>query len=110
MSTVPNSKAPVVCFKCGSSSLRVDPSHGQHHSKLTCNDCGTWRWGKAPWTRERAESFALPWGKHRGKRIGELAQSAEGRDYLRWIAENVHGNVAIAAGIALGLVGPGEAE
>jgi uncharacterized protein (DUF3820 family) len=55
---------------------------------------------------ERARAFAMPFGKHRGRTIADVAGTAAGRGYLAWVAENVEGNAATAAGIVLGIVDP----
>lgn len=60
-------------------------------------------WLKSPWTKQRAESFTMPFGKHRGQSVGDLAQTEQGRDYLRWVAENISENAGTAAAIAVGL-------
>jgi hypothetical protein len=44
----------------------------------------------------------MPYGKFRDRSVGELAETEDGRSYLRWLASEVHGNAAIAAGIVLG--------
>jgi hypothetical protein len=70
--------------------------------KVVCADCGRFvRFVPLPWTLERARRFILPYGKYRGRSVGDLTASVIGRDYLRWLAANTDGNVAKAAGIAL---------
>jgi hypothetical protein len=48
-------------------------------------------------TTERAKAFVLWFGKHRGSAIGALAETADGREYLGWLIENVGGSAAVAA-------------
>ena len=55
-------------------------------------------------------SFVLPFGKFKGRTVGDLADDKQGRSYLEWAAGNIEGNAGIAAGIALGLVDPGTME
>jgi hypothetical protein len=43
----------------------------------------------------------LWFGKHKDKKIGDLAESTEGRAYLTWLAETVGGNAAKAAEVSL---------
>jgi uncharacterized protein (DUF3820 family) len=99
-----------ICPHCGGSDLReVRCTSGPHHARLVCRDCGRHvRFLPAPWTLERARTFVLPYGKHRGHSIGDLAGSVTGRGYLQWLATR-HGNAATAAGVVLGLI-PGEGD
>jgi hypothetical protein len=53
---------------------------------------------------KRAAAFVMPFGRYRNRSVGYLAGSEAGRDYLRWLAENVEGNAAKAAAVVLGLV------
>jgi hypothetical protein len=86
------------------------PCDPPHWGRRDCLDCGRrGPWVKAPWSAERAANFMMPFGKHKGTTIGKLAQSESGRSYLRWAAENIKGNVGIAAKIALGQLDPEEA-
>ena len=95
------------CPGCGSTRLRLVRCDGPHWGRRDCLDGGRrGPWLKSPWTCERAVDFVLPFGKNRGRTIGELARSGTGRSYLRWLAENVEGNAGIAAKIALGLLEP----
>ena len=55
---------------------------------------------------DRARAFVMPYGKHKGRTVGQMAETGAGRSYLRWLAENVDGNVAMAASIVLGEVQP----
>jgi uncharacterized protein (DUF3820 family) len=67
-----------------------------------CSDCQRHiKFNPKPWTLERASEFRLPFGKHRGRRLHDLASSQGGRDYLHWLSENVDGNAGMAAEIVL---------
>jgi uncharacterized protein (DUF3820 family) len=93
------------CPSCGSTDLHVERcTSGPHYSQVTCRACGRVTWGKAPWTLERARAFVMPYGKHLGRPIGELAESDP--DYLRWLARTSAENPGIAAGIVLGQADP----
>jgi hypothetical protein len=94
------------CPHCGAANLEVQTcTAGPHHARLGCSDCCRHiRFLPAPWTIERARAFVLPYGKHRGRSVGELAEGAAGRGYLQWLAANTDGNAATAAGVVLGLI------
>jgi hypothetical protein len=78
---------------------------------MDCLSCGrVGPWIKSPWTVERAKSFVMPFGKFRGKTVGELAETPRGADYLRWVAANVSENTGIAARVALGIKAPDDME
>ena len=67
-----------------------------------CDACGQWiRFLPAEWTLERAQTFRLEFGKYRGQTVGEVAGSAAGRHYLRWMAEKLEGGPAKAAELVL---------
>jgi hypothetical protein len=92
------------CPRCGGSNLAEVPCVGLsiHHARLTCLTCKRHvRFLEKPWSLQRARAFVMPFGRCRGQRIGELAKSHAGRDYLTWLAENVDGNAAKAAEIVL---------
>jgi transcription elongation factor Elf1 len=94
---------PAVCRYCGSSKLfELSLDAGPHHSETRCADCQLHlKFNPRPWTLERALRFELPFGKYRGSKVGELAKTGRGRSYLKWMAENLSGNPATAARIAL---------
>lgn len=90
------------CPACGAPNLQVTRcTSGPHFSRMTCAQCGYTAWGKAPWSLERARAFVLPWGIHRGQTVGELAATAAGREYLRWLASVNDKNPGIAAAVVL---------
>jgi hypothetical protein len=39
----------------------------------------------------------MPFGKHRGRTIGELAETAAGRGYLEWVVANFDDGGALTA-------------
>jgi hypothetical protein len=94
------------CKYCGSARIALVPKrqkNGLVQSKRVCLDCRrSLGFAPLPWSRERAANFVLPWGKYRGRSVGELTKTYDGRDYLAWLCKNVAGNAAIAASIALG--------
>lgn len=74
------------CRRCASAA-RNTQQQGQHLG-LYCGDCGTWiRWLPQPETLDRALEFSMPWGKHKGSRLGDLDDG-----YLSWLVENIHEN------------------
>jgi uncharacterized protein (DUF3820 family) len=84
-------------------------SEGPHFgNRVDCLDCGLPGAVKASWTIERARAFTMPYGKHKGRTVAELAETGPGRSYLRWVAENVDGNAGMAAAIVLKGVAPNE--
>jgi hypothetical protein len=94
------------CPHCQSTELFEVASVAPHHARLGCSACKRHiRFLPAPWTRERAESFTMPFGKHRGQRLGNLAKTAVGRSYLAWLSENVDGNAQTAAALLLEAAG-----
>lgn len=98
---------PAACPGCGSTNLVAVPRSDQHHAELRCGACDRWiKFVPTPWTRERAEAFRLPYGKHKGKTVGELGRTDP--DYLRWMARECWGGPATAARIVLGLDQPEE--
>ena len=51
------------------------------HLGLYCYACGKWRgWVATPLTKDEAESYYMPFGRYRGKRLGDCPD-----DYLTWI-------------------------
>jgi hypothetical protein len=94
------------CPHCGGTQVEITrcSSDSPHYARVSCFDCRRVWWGKTPWDATRAWNFTLPFGKHRGSTVGDLAESPSGRGYLKWLAENTEGNAAKAAGIVLQLV------
>ena len=91
------------CPHCGSSNLLDLPlDAAPHYWRKVCHDCGRHiKFNPGPWTLERALAFELPFGKHRGCKVGALARTGAGRSYLAWMATNVDGNPGTAARTAL---------
>jgi predicted RNA-binding Zn-ribbon protein involved in translation (DUF1610 family) len=107
----PKTSTQELCPRCGKNTLRLVRTEGPHFGRYDCLACGRiGPWLKSPWTVERARSFVLPFGKHKGATVGDLAENREGRSYLAWAAENLEGNPATAAAIALGLRSPDDME
>lgn len=98
-------KTQECCAGCGSTMVRfIRTENGPHWGRNGCLKCGhLGPWLKSPWSFERALAFTLPFGRHRGKSVGDLVASKEGVGYLKWLVENTSGNQATAAAIALGL-------
>jgi uncharacterized protein (DUF3820 family) len=90
------------CRRCSSTEKIVTRyTSGPHYARAKCLNCGKVVFVKKPWTLEQAMGFSMPWGKHQGRKLAELADDPAGRDYLRWLAREVDGNVGIAAGMVL---------
>jgi uncharacterized protein (DUF3820 family) len=90
----------LTCPKCGSSDVATKRlPNGQDRAR--CLECRRVWLTKAPWSYERAKNFCMPYGKHEGRRLSDLAETDGGLGYLRWLAANVKGNVGIAARIML---------
>jgi hypothetical protein len=88
------------CPHCASSeTIFARCTEGLHYGKIRCPGCGWTTFAKTPWTLERARAFKLYFGRYRGRKLGALASTEEGRGYLAWLAANVEGNVGIAARI-----------
>jgi hypothetical protein len=91
------------CPRCGSTATKeVMLGAVPHQAGLICDGCGRHiRFIKAEWSVERALAFPLEFGRHRGRTVGDLVKTADGRSYLRWVADTVRGAPATAARIAL---------
>jgi hypothetical protein len=64
-------------------------------------------WGPAPWTFQRAHAFVMPFGKFKGKTIGEIDETEGGRGYLEWAADAIRGSPGTAARVYLSSVALG---
>lgn len=63
------------------------PAPPPHHAARVCTRCGAWLgWVPAPMTIERASAVVVPFGKHRGKTMGEVCDTDP--SYLRWGIES----------------------
>jgi hypothetical protein len=92
------------CPKCHGADLATVkvPTKAGERIKVVCADCGRFvRHAPSPWTPARAHAFCLPYGRHKGRTIGELARTLSGRGYIRWLGENCRDNVGKAARVAL---------
>jgi len=64
-------------------------------------------WGPAPWTFQRAHAFRMPFGKFKGKTIGEIDETKDGRDYLEWAADAIRESPGTAARVYLASIAIG---
>jgi uncharacterized protein (DUF3820 family) len=70
-------------------SLTVLREKGRHIGEY-CTSCGKWlRWVPQQVTLERAKSFVMPFGVHKGKPLGELDDET-----LDWYWEHLDGKNA----------------
>lgn len=93
---------PARCRRCGSTEVVIRRCEtGPHFARVRCPDCGWHGFLKTPWSLDRARAFTIPFGRFRGRTVGQLAQTSEGRQYLCWVADHVGGNPAVAARIVL---------
>lgn len=91
-----------ICPRCGGELIEVKCPTGPHHAELRCPVCAKHiKFLPGPWTRQRAETFRVPYGTHEGKALAELAATERGREYLAWMANQLEGNPGIAARIVL---------
>lgn len=99
------------CAYCGSANLFsviLEPP-SPHYARLGCRDCQrSLGFEPAPMTAERAAAFVLPFGKYSGMAVGKVAASAEGRRYLRWLADQdgIRATIRRAIEFHLGTLGP----
>jgi hypothetical protein len=94
-----------VCPHCGSSNLHELPLYATPgYWQTACSDCRLHiKFSAAEWTLARASEIEMPFGKHRGRKVGELAKTGNGRSYLLWVATTVPGYARTAARIVMGL-------
>ena len=105
---VPNGKAdsPVQCRRCGSTNVIETEASGPHLLKWVCGDCCKWvGFKKTPSNVRRAKRFVLEFGMFNGKRLAELQKTERGRNYIRWLAENVPNQSGRMAAILMELDG-----
>lgn len=78
-----------LCRYCNSPNLlTVRCESGPFYARTGCRDCGRFlRWEPAPMTYARACAFVLPFGKHAGESLAQVGETAEGRRYLLWLAD-----------------------
>jgi hypothetical protein len=95
-------QCPLTCPRCGGELIELECSAGPHYAELRCPACDKHvKFLPAPWTRQRAESFRVPFGAYAGTSLAELAETETGRKYLAWMATHLRGNPGIAARIVL---------
>jgi hypothetical protein len=75
------------CPRCGSpDSVVVRCGSGPHYGKILCGNCRRFLgWAPTPLTPPQARALALPFGRFEGQRVGAVAATAEGREYLEWL-------------------------
>jgi uncharacterized protein (DUF3820 family) len=74
----------ITCPHCGGA-LELTAARRQpgHHDPP--RERKPWEKPPQPWSLERARAFTMPFGKHEGKTMAEIAQADRG--YVRWAAE-----------------------
>lgn len=78
------------CVYCGSHTLKTETAtfkNGTEHVRLSCGDCTRFlKW--APQEKEYSElkNFILPFGKYRGKTLGQVDEADF--EYLEWLGAN----------------------
>lgn len=74
-----------VCPGCGSPAPVTRPGKGPHAAGLWCPACERHvRWLRVPVDAAVAAEFVMPFGKHRGRTLGQIARLDPG--YLNWLA------------------------
>ena len=72
------------CSYCGGPLSVIRPAPQPHYGKLQCDTCGRHHgWAQTP-DCELGQRYVMPFGKHRGKTLDEVATTDKG--YLHWIA------------------------
>lgn len=93
---------PAPCRHCGSLNVVITRCEtGPHFARVRCPECGRTEFAKSPWSLDRARAFVMPYGHYRGRKLADLTGTDEGLGYLRWLADEVEGNVSTAARILL---------
>lgn len=82
---------PTACKYCGGS-LRegAEHNHGRHWKALKCTRCFKHNaWLPNPRYDENPGDFDMPFGKHRGKLLRDIATLPDGLSYLDWMARRI---------------------
>jgi hypothetical protein len=80
----------VLCRWCLSRRIVERQASPPHYRKWVCLDCRRCiGFKKTPRHVREARRFVLTAGEFRGARLGELLTTLRGREYLRWLAEDV---------------------
>jgi hypothetical protein len=90
------------CPGCGS--LNVIEAHARppHWAKYICGECGKHvAFVGVPGEIRRARRYVLTFGLFKGQRLAEVALSARGLNYVRWLAREARGPAASLAEIFL---------
>jgi hypothetical protein len=94
--------SPPSCPRSGGTLIEVARSSRPHHAELRCPACGKHiKYLRAPWTKQRAETFRVPLGARAGSTLAELARTQRGREYLAWMGTHLQGSPGIAARMVL---------
>ena len=97
------------CPACGSDCDIVQLGQGTQFSEARCLVCDRHvKFVPGPWTLSRARAFIIPFGRFKGRTVGELHRDPAGRRYLVWLARYVKGGAAKAAAVVLGIDMPRE--
>ena len=79
----------MICNRCGSENTKESEQicrNGAKHIRVECVDCGRFiKFAKQAKTIEN-NKFLMPFGKHKGKSISEIATID--KDYAIWAANN----------------------
>jgi hypothetical protein len=80
---------PLACRWCGSKNIVDSGPKGPHWAKLVCAQCHRCvGFKKTPSHVVRAKRFVLDSGPYKGKRLGELLTTENGRVFLRSLAQD----------------------
>ena len=81
------------CSRCGGPLSVIRPAPRPHWAELRCKPCGKFHgWLRTP-DGELGRNYTMPFGKHRGKTLDEIAATDLG--YLKWIASSDFDNKGI---------------
>ena len=79
---------PQICKYCGGR-LGEGPGRGRHHKSLMCTRCQRHNgWLPNPQFDEDPGSFAMPFGKYKGKTLREIAAGGN-TQYLAWLSQEI---------------------
>jgi hypothetical protein len=92
----------MICQPCNIACLEViEDVPAPHAGKYVCPQCRSFRgWIGAPWTYERAASFVVPIGCHKGQTLSEI-EAAGDRHWIEWAEVNLSKGIAKAARVYL---------
>ena len=92
----------MICPPCNVLCLEVTEGiPSPHAGKYVCPSCRAFRgWISTPWTFERAASFVVPIGCHKGQTLAEIEATGD-RRWIEWAAVNLSKGIAKAASVYL---------